>query len=138
MSSFHISVCQNNNPTMTKNISLFLLGLYTVATGKEKKNTYILEKLALFLHQYYITINWHDQIFEKGIPKGTGVEATHLFAPPLYFLSYDPLNPNGVTVNDESTEELLKIFVSPDDSSIRIKKDSDYTVTYNLEWKNET
>jgi len=77
-------------------------------------------------------------IVTTGIPTGTGVEATHLFAPPLYLLSFDPLNPNGITVNDESTEEVLKIFVSPDDSSIRIKKDSDYNVTYNLEWKNET
>ena len=90
------------------------------------------------MHSYFTRINWIDWIFKIGIPTGTGVEATHLFAPPLYLLSFDPLNPNGITVNDESTEEVLKIFVSPDDSSIRIKKDSDYNVTYNLEWKNET
>ena len=78
-----------------------------------------------------------------GFPRGSGFEATHLFSPPLFFFDSDRFDLIGGVSNvgsseDEDHQKILKIFVSPDDSSIRIKKDTIYNVTYHLEWYNDT
>ena len=122
---------------MLRTTSISVLILFSVATGKKLCTNYIWRQI-FFHHIFHFQklIIIYIFLIVIGFPSGIGFEATHLFSPPLLFFSSDRFDLSGDVSNDGSTEKSLKIFVSPDDSSIRIKKDTNYNVTYNLEWNN--
>ena len=78
----------------------------------------------------FLVFYFNSYLSSKGLLCNNGVEATHLFSPPLYLF-------NLPSVEEEITSQTnysLKISVSSDDSSIRIKKGEDKDILYTIEW----
>ena len=76
----------------------------------------------------------HLLIFQKGTRLNNVANASKLFSPPLMLINVQPMK------ESESPSEniTLKIYVSSDDSSIKIKKDEQKHVKYNIDWLHET
>ena len=69
----------------------------------------------------------------KGIHLNNGAVSANLFSPPLYLFGI----PSMEGEISSSTNKSLKVFVSTDDSSIKIKKGEQQKVIYHLEWSDE-
>ena len=73
-------------------------------------------------------------IFQIGQRFNNVANAAKLFSPPLMLI-----NVPSIKESESPSENItLKIYVSSDDSSIKIKKDEQKHAKYNIDWLHET